>query len=320
MKSPLSRITACTGLLVIGLSGFLNAAEPASSQVLSSLLLDVDRAGDSERLVAVGERGNVIWSDDMGKQWQKAQTPSETLLTAVDFPSNKIGYAVGHDALVLKTTDSGQTWQSVYKDPEAEVPLLDVLFLNEKQGFALGAYGYVIKTIDGGASWKNTASSVPNFDEFHFNAITRLNNGTLMIAGEAGILFRSVNQGESWEALDSPYEGSFFGVEALAQENSAVAFGLRGNVFITNDNGTTWKSLNTGTQQTFFDAVVLPDDQSLMVGSAGTLAFNDSEGTQVSNQADRAVLTSITQTRDNAFIVTSDRGVRRISSEGLGTL
>ena len=46
-----------------------------------SLLLDVTNAG--ERLVAVGERGHIIFSNDEGRTWRQATTPVLTTLTAV---------------------------------------------------------------------------------------------------------------------------------------------------------------------------------------------------------------------------------------------
>ncbi len=320
MKFPtfFPAVARLSGLAVLGLSGILTAAEPASDQVLSSLMLDIDRAGNSERLIAVGERGHVLWSDDKGKAWQQTTTPQDILLTAVDFPSDNVGYAVGHDATVFKSIDRGLNWQSVYSDPKAEVPLLDVLFLNENEGFALGAYGYLIETIDGGKTWHNIAENVGNIDEYHLNAMTQLHDGTIIMVGEAGTLYRTVDKGETWEVLDSPYEGSFFGVEPLEGENSAVAYGLRGHAFVTRDSGMSWSEIDTGTTQTLFDAVVLPNNTPLMVGSAGTFSVRNGDSMLVTNQSDRSVLTSVIKTRDNAFIVTGGRGIRRVTPDTLG--
>ena len=74
----------------------------------SSLLLDVVSTGD--RLVAVGERGHIIYSDDDGYKWVQASVPVISTLTSVYFVNEQIGWAVGHDAIVLKTDDAGQTW------------------------------------------------------------------------------------------------------------------------------------------------------------------------------------------------------------------
>ncbi|SFR58060.1 Uncharacterized protein SAMN04488073_3077 [Marinobacter gudaonensis] len=74
-----------------------------------NLLTDVTRAG--ERIVAVGERGHIIYSDDEGKTWSQGEVPVSVTLTGIDFGSDTHGWAVGHSGVVLKTTDAGATWE-----------------------------------------------------------------------------------------------------------------------------------------------------------------------------------------------------------------
>ncbi len=73
-----------------------------------SLLQSVTRAGD--RIVAVGQRGHVVYSTDGGASWKQASVPVSSDLTAVFFVDDKQGWAVGHDGVVLHTVDSGATW------------------------------------------------------------------------------------------------------------------------------------------------------------------------------------------------------------------
>ncbi len=79
-----------------------------SAKVAASLLQDIVRVDG--RLVAVGERGHIIWSDDSGKTWQQADVPTRQMLNAVYFPTPELGWAVGYDGLILNTTDGGKTW------------------------------------------------------------------------------------------------------------------------------------------------------------------------------------------------------------------
>jgi hypothetical protein len=65
------------------------------------------------------------------------------------------------------------------------------------------------------------------------------------MAGEAGFLARSNNLGESWAALDRPYNGSYFNL-LISQDNMMVPSGLRGNVWLSEDQSATWKKLETG--------------------------------------------------------------------------
>ena len=72
-----------------------------SAKAVSNLLLDIAQAG--ERLVAAGDRGHILYSDDDGASWTQAKVPTRQLLTAIDFVDDKHGWAVGHDALILAT-------------------------------------------------------------------------------------------------------------------------------------------------------------------------------------------------------------------------
>ncbi len=312
------RLLQPLALMLAALWPVSSLAQPASEHVLNSLLLDIDRAEGSSRLVAVGDRGHVIWSDDMGHKWHQTRVPSEVMLTAVSFPSPSTGYAVGHDASIFKTVNGGESWSQVFEDKAAEVPLLDVFFVDEQAGFALGAYGYFVQTSDGGKTWHDWSLRTGNEDEMHLNAMTRLDDGTLIIAGEAGLLLRSVDNGNVWEALEAPYDGSFFGIEPFDGRNSAIAFGLRGNAYITRNSGESWSELETGTKQTLFDGVVMDGGVPLLVGGSGAIALKIEEDSLVSNLADRSTLTGVVQTRDDFYVVTGERGVRRVGPDFLG--
>ena len=144
-----------------------NAAEAVKAPLaVESLLLDGAVAGS--RLVVVGERGHILVSTDDGASWTQAEVPTRVLLTAVHMHDEHTGWAVGHDAVILRTGDGGETWTLVHQAPEEELPLLDVWFRDERTGFAVGAYGYFLATEDGGETWTPRTISE---DDFHLNAL-----------------------------------------------------------------------------------------------------------------------------------------------------
>ena len=63
------------------------------------------------RIVAVGERGLVILSDDRGASWRQVPSPVSVTLTMVRFADEQHGVAVGHGGTVLTTDDAGTTWR-----------------------------------------------------------------------------------------------------------------------------------------------------------------------------------------------------------------
>ncbi|MCD7083180.1 hypothetical protein LRQ11_32305, partial [Pseudomonas sp. MAFF 311095] len=64
-----------------------------SPKAAKGLMIDVVHAG--KRLVAVGDRGHILYSDDQGSTWTQAKVPTRQLLTAVFFVDDKQGWAVG---------------------------------------------------------------------------------------------------------------------------------------------------------------------------------------------------------------------------------
>ena len=165
--SPLAKaISLCGVLSVLTFSAApVLAADTAAATVYSiesakaveSLLLDVAHAG--ARLVAVGDRGHILYSDDNGASWAQAKVPTRQMLTSVFFIDDKKGWVTGHDALILATEDGGMTWTEQFIDLEREAPLLDIWFKNAEQGFAVGAYGALLETTDGGANWSTVTGT-----------------------------------------------------------------------------------------------------------------------------------------------------------------
>src|SRR5688572_22445442 len=143
------------------------------------LLVDAARVGGS-RIVAVGDRGYIAVSDDNGATWKRAKAPAAPLLTAVRFADAKHGWAVGHDSVILATSDGGESWTQQFSAPSEQRPLLDVHFNDATTGMAVGAYGAYYETGDGGKTW--TDRKVLQ-DDKHLNAIVKLPDGKLVILG-----------------------------------------------------------------------------------------------------------------------------------------
>ena len=276
-----------------------------------SLLLDGCVAGD--RIVTVGERGHILLSDDHGKSWRQANVPTQATLTGVHFKNWRLGWAVGHDAVILRTQDGGENWTRVYYAPEQERPLLDVLFLDEKIGFAVGAYGFFLASKDGGLSWSSQPLSE---DDFHFNQINVSADGRLYMAAEAGRIYASEDQGLTWQELSSPYAGSFFGILPL-KDGTILVFGLRGNLFRSQDNGQTWKKVPVSAKSMLTDGLALENGTVVVVGLFGTVLISENKGKRFSlkQQPDRKGISAVIRARDGALVLIGESGARRIALE-----
>ena len=98
------------------------SAQPAVHARLAPKSLLLDGASAGSRLVVVGERGHVLVSPDGGASWKQARVPVRALLTAVHMHDARIGWAVGHDAVILRTEDGGMTWSVAHHAPKEERP------------------------------------------------------------------------------------------------------------------------------------------------------------------------------------------------------
>ncbi|MCV4269118.1 WD40/YVTN/BNR-like repeat-containing protein [Pseudomonas capsici] len=295
-----------------------------SAKAARGLLLDVAHAG--ARLVVVGDHGHILYSDDQGKSWIQARVPTRQLLTAVYFVDEQHGWAVGHDAQVLATADGGKTWNKQFEDLKREAPLLDVWFKDLDNGFAVGAYGALLSTTDGGKHWQDVSDRLDNEDQFHLNSIAQVKDAGLFIVGEAGSMFRSSDDGQSWEKLEGPYQGSLFGVTGTAQPSTLLAYGLRGNLFRSTDFGDTWEtiSLNAARGPLEFglaNATLLADGSLILVGNGGSVmrSTDDGQTFEIFNRPDRISLAGVTTNEQGNLILVGQGGVRVASPAGAET-
>jgi len=267
----------CCGLVLAaaGAQGkdVLPESGPLGDNSVGRLTL-LDAANLGNRIVAVGDRGYVVYSEDGGAKWSRAKAPPAPLLTAVFFADASNGWAVGHDSVILATSDGGVTWTQQFSAAAEQRPLLDVLFLDGKSGIAVGAYGAYYETSDGGKSW-NAGKATQ--DDKHLNAILKVAEGKLLILGEAGTILVSDDSGKKWTAVPSPYKGSLFGA-VVAADNAIVAYGLRGRIYRSTDAGKTWKQVESVSQATLMGGTRLPDGAIVLAGAAGTALVSRDNG------------------------------------------
>ena len=296
-------------------------AEPALPSALASrsLLLDIAQAGT--RLVAVGERGHILYSDDRGASWQQAEVPSRQLLTALFFVDARHGWAVGHDTQILHSADGGAHWQLQHEDPPREAPLLDVWFADARRGLAVGAYGTLLATEDGGVHWADAGARLDNPDGLHLNAIAAIPGAGLLVVGEAGLALRSADGGATWERLPAFYEGSLFGVLGSGEPGVALAFGLRGHLFRSTDGGASWTPLalpvpgNGPLQAGLSGGTRLADGSLLIVGHGGTLLHSRDGGDHFALRIrpDRLSLSAVAEAGDGRLLLVGQGGVHEES-------
>ncbi|QNT08037.1 hypothetical protein IBG28_06075 [Marinomonas arctica] len=260
-----------------------------------SVLLSVTSVGD--HFIAVGERGLILRSDDDGKSWHQLSSPVSVTLTGVNFFDDENGYAIGHGGIVLRTTNGGKDWKiqlngqqlaekllqqaEKSKDEESirqatlliadgpDKPFLDLLVLGRDHLVVVGAYGFAFESIDGGQTWVSWMEQIDNPFGLHLYSI-RKQGERILVTGEQGFVALSIDNGQSFETIETPYEGSFFTAQLLGQ-NEIVLAGLRGNTLVSEDNGLYWKDIKNPISSSIMASFIHSDGQVIMANQAGTL-------------------------------------------------
>lgn len=309
-------------VLIVGVpgpvfAGGLTVSDPLDSPALQvhnpaqCVLLDVALAGS--RLVAVGERGLVILSDNEGQTWRQVDVPTRVSLTCVKFLTPTRGWAVGHSGIVLHTEDRGETWtkqldgvagaklaveaamanadrggpdgETARKQLDAaqllvndgpDKPFLDLYFEDNQTGFIVGAYGLIFRTENGGKTWQPWMDHVENPKGSHLYAIQAV-GGDLYIAGEQGLFLRSTDKGRKFTRIETPYGGTFFTLDA-ERSGVIVLGGLRGNVYWTADQGRSFTQGEDPVPVSLGASTVLPDGTLVFANQAGSLLESRDQG------------------------------------------
>ncbi|MHC8366955.1 WD40/YVTN/BNR-like repeat-containing protein [Pseudomonas sp. ZT5P21] len=326
----------------------LDLPAKASAMAVNSPLSGMARAG--ERLIAVGQRGHILYSDDTGKHWQQAAVPVSADLNAVTFPSPTQGWAVGGDGVVLHSNDAGMTWRKQLDGREigallvkhyqalastepdnqqwpvwvaegerlaaqgADKPLLDVWFANDRVGYVVGVFNLILRTEDGGLSWTPFQDRTENPQGFHLNAIASTGDA-LYIAGEQGLLLKWDEHQQRFAAVQTPYLGSFFGV--LGKPGETLVYGLRGNVLRSTDGGNSWAVLNSGVHVSITAGIIDAQGNYRLFTQGGQMLVSQGSGAQMHfvQHIGPVPVTGVTRATGGALVVVGARGVRTMPVE-----
>jgi photosystem II stability/assembly factor-like uncharacterized protein len=313
ITAALAAALACGWIPPVAGAGFQDPlAVPSQSSALASrsLLLAVARAGT--RLVAVGQRGHILYSGDTGETWQQARVPVSSDLTALFFVTDQLGWAVGHDGVILHTRDGGVTWTlqldgrranerlvehlqhrsteeprnaemqrlldeaKRFKEQGADKPFLDVWFSDESKGYVVGAYNLIFRTSDGGKNWEPWFDRTDNPKLLNLYAISQAGDD-LYVVGEGGLVLKFDPKAQRFQARTTPYKGSFFGI--VGSKAKVFVYGLLGNLYSSSDGGKTWNKEVPGLPAAIVARTSLSDGSLLLADAGGRVAVSDNAGT-----------------------------------------
>lgn len=314
------------------------------------------RAGQGRRLVAAGERGLIVHSDDDGKSWVQARVPVSVTLTALCFADARIGWAVGNMGVVLATEDGGVSWRKSLDgeagaqlalqaarawqgnggradsaraavlliedaqrlvDEGPDKPLLGVTLRADGSLLVVGAYGLAFVSKDGGKSWQSQMHRLPNPEGLTYYGVAE-RGGESLLYGEQGLLLRSTGGDAAFAPLASPDAGSLFGAVSL-REGPVLMLGLRGRVWRGVSSKRPWNLIQTHVDAALMAGTQLRDGRVLLAGAAGQVLLSRDGGEHFRplGLRQRFPYTGVAQAQDGALLLVGVRGLLRLPPDEL---
>lgn len=252
----------------------------SDAHALHNMMLGATRAGS--RIVAVGAYGYIILSDDGGASYRQAdKVPVDTTLTSVSFAGTEQGWAAGHGGVILHTADGGKTWALQRSDTSVDQPLFSVWFANANEGWAAGLWSLLLHTRDGGKSWQQVKlPTAPGQQRGDLNLLHIFpgRDGALFVAAEQGVLYRSLDGGQHWDALATGSKASLWSGVVTAS-GAIIVGGLGGKLLRSEDGGQHWQSLASPTSGSI-TALRSEGNQVMASSLSGALLVSEDDGRQ----------------------------------------
>jgi photosystem II stability/assembly factor-like uncharacterized protein len=215
---------------------------------------------------AVGHDSSILKSENGGRTWQIQQYLPESqkpLLDIVFYDENN-GIAIGAYGQFYRTINGGENWvfefhpefllqddidyleelkledEEAYLDERGSIlPHFNRLLKDGRTLYMVGEIGLIAKSNDFGKTWLV-------FDEIYsgsFLDIRRTSQGNLLVAGLRGNVFRSIDNGVSWQHVNTNTTALFNSI-VLSEDKKIYLLGNNGTLLQSNDDGQSFFSRN----------------------------------------------------------------------------
>lgn len=282
----------------------------------ASLMLAVTRAG--QRLVAVGERGIVVLSDDHGQSWRQGSVPVSVTLTSVFFATPTQGWAVGHGGVILHSGDGGETW-SKQLDGVRAAQL--VLAAAQAATPAAGSANAGAATGDRAARRLRDAERlVADGPDKPLLDVYFANEREGVAVGAYGLAFSTEDAGKHWHPMDdrlpNPEGRHLYRIRAAGSE--LYVAGEQGTLYRSRDGGSHFAAIKTAYAGSYFGMVTGAPDNLLIFGLRGNLYRTQDAGQswRQIGSGRSAALTDGMQANDGAILIVDGAGGLMRSTDG----
>lgn len=154
--------------------------------------------------LAIGPHGEIRYTENGGKEWQKANCPNfPAELNGLEILDASTAWSSG-GSFNRVTRDGGRNWSVLPDYGSLYTPGRYLSFINGQTGW-FGTTNQVAVTKDGGITW--TPVNLPKDAKGDIMAVHLLSENTGFILSNHGVHYRTKDGGQTWEPMRLPLKG-----------------------------------------------------------------------------------------------------------------
>jgi photosystem II stability/assembly factor-like uncharacterized protein len=223
----------------------------------------------------------IVKTVDGGLTWMPlSSSATNRKLSSISLLKSGIGIAVGDSGLVLRTTDNGVTWSSLFHNNLFEqmgVEFHSVQMLDDNIGFIVGQSGTILHTTDGGIGWDVQFSGTTN----SLKSVRFINSTIGYVVGYGGVILKSTDLGKHWLSqswVTDTYLNSIYFID----EKKWIAVGDYGIMMKTTNGGEDWTKNQIGSTNLY--SIHLHSDTGVVVGWGSIYNTTDAGVSWIKNE------------------------------------
>jgi photosystem II stability/assembly factor-like uncharacterized protein len=234
-------------------------------------------------IVGAQKRGDgftslILQTTDDGVSWQERPVnvaPVKDIhiphgLHGVSFCNGDVGWGVG-DGLIVRTTDSGKTWET-QRSGNAEERMFGIACTSPDRAWVVGSDGLLLRTIDGGKTWTHQEVDA----KYSLVRIRFFGEDGWIFGGMAreSIVLRTRDGGSTWQRQTIETSESLFDIYMNATNGWIV--GSNGIILCTTNGGQSWEKQFSPTTNDLASVFFLSPREGWAGGAKRTLVhFSD---------------------------------------------
>lgn len=241
--------------------------------------IKVESASD-QNIYGISQGNFIIQQQTVNGQWISQSSGTSNYLQCVDFINNSVGWAVGWNGTILKTTNGGNTWLS--QSSGTTQKLYSVKFISENIGWVVGWAGTILKTTNGGSSWQSQSSGTNEW----LNSVGFVDNNTGWAVGYNGTILRTTNGGVNWLKQTSLQGIALRSIQFPVNSSVGWIAGESEVIMKTTDGGSNWFNQIVWVTNALW-SIYFPNNNNVgwAAGANGTILKTTDGGTSWQNQS-----------------------------------